>query len=298
MRPEPGARCRPEGLERRLRIGYLAVGVFLAAFLLRRGVDFARDRVLLDPRFAFAPPAVQVLPRPNWVGRAYEEAVRRQLEPLAGCSVLHPGFRSMVAASLGRVPWIRSVEQVQLGAAGEQVVVRVVHRQPVACLGDGAGYVDRAGCVLPAAGVALKLPWLASAGGSLLDPVQRFVAAQEAAFLLARTGGRGAIWDGLCGIEAVAERRLDDGPRYSLLSLVFARSDPEGRCRIRWGRGRAEARPCDPSCERKFAELLRIFEQYPRWRGVEEGSVAFERTVVRLVGALPTGAALLAGLQP
>jgi len=292
---EAGVAVNPvktNALDRVLRHGYLALAIFLAALLARRGVDAIRDRVIVDPRLAFSPRFLRIHPRPNWAGKRFDTHVIRTLRPLEGCSVVHPDFVETLAATLRQVPWIREVKRVAIHG-GHDVHAEVAYRKPLARITDTTaarveerhGYVDDRGRMLPDAGKPLRLPWLRSVDGSPLDPLQRLVAAQEVAFLLSRTGGRGFIWSSLQGLEVGSIERLDQG-RYTVLDFVFRVADgaSEGsdgsECRFRWGRGRAEARPADISAEAKFSNLESILGCYPGWRGIRRGVVAFRHASV------------------
>jgi len=289
MRPEAGLAsnaAKTNALDRIIRHGYVALAIFLAAFLARRSLDAIHHRVIAHPRLAFSPRFLRVQPRPNWVGDQFDVCVIRTLKSLEGCSVMHQDFVPELAATLRKVPWIREVKRVAING-GRDVCAEVEYRMPLARLTEGvdppAGerdlFVDVRGRLLPDAGKPLHLPWLRSADGAPLDPLQRFVAAQEVAYLLSRTRGRGFIWASLLGLEVDTVPRLDQG-RYSELSLVFQAADGTSRCRFRWGRGQAEARPADVDSEVKFSNLESILECYPGWRGIRNGVVAFRAPCV------------------
>jgi hypothetical protein len=289
MRPEAGLAsnaAKTNALDRIIRHGYVALVIFLAGFLTRRGLDAMHDRVIAHPRLAFSPRFLRLQPRPNWVGDRFDACVIRTLKSLDGCSVMHQDFVPELAVTLRKVPWIRAVNRVAI-KGGRDVCAEVEYRMPLARLPDAvdppAGgrdlFVDGRGQILPGAGKSLRLPWLRSVDGAPLDPLQRFVAAQEVAYLLSRTRGRGFIWSSLLGLEVDTVPRLDQG-HYSELNLVFGSGDGTSRCRFRWGRGQAEARPADVDPDVKFSNLESILECYPGWHGIRHGVVAFRTPCV------------------
>lgn len=274
-------------LDRVLRVGYVALAVFLLCFLARRGIDVLRLEALTSPRYAFHPGLVRLTPRPDWVGPGVDAAILARLAPLAHCSILHPEFGHAFSARLAEVPWIRSVDRI---SSGEDDVLRahVRYAPPVARLsgtriGSAAAFLDRSGALLPDAGVPLRVPGVRRSDGAPLGPGSRAVAAREIAYLLARTGGKGPVWSSLRWLEVVPARRLD-GREQRLLYLWFVRSGGDGYCKVAWGRGAAEARGDDPGPDQKLAAVERVLRHYPGWQGIESAVVFASEVAVRPVG--------------
>ena len=272
-------------INRGLRVGYLALVVFLLSFLARRGVDALRDHVHRRPCFAFDPQRLRIEPRPTWVGARFDRTLIQSVSHLRGCSVLHPDFRPALKNALAAMPWIQSVAKITV-ESGQRVGARARFRRPVARLDAGSHYLDDQGVVVPEAGVALRVPWVRSLSSETLDPVQRLVAGQEAAFLLDRTGAQGGFWDSLEGIELTSELRRD-GRRYSRMQLVFRRDEEPGFCRLMWGRGRVEARPADLDAESKYRNAMAVLEAFPGWRSVDQAHVFVQRPTIRRADGPP-----------
>jgi len=167
----------------------------------------------------------------------------------------------------------------------------------VARLFETDHYVDIDGVVLPDAGIPLDLPRIKTTEGAVPASWQRRVAAREVAFLLGHTTGKGFLWKSLNRIEAVPCKRLD-GKHHALLNLVFHKEQDPGEegqetCCLAWGRGVTELRPGDLDPEEKVINLENILRQFPGWRGIRSGGVAFRQTFVQRAPAAPIPATAL-----